>query len=117
MKPILLKQELKSLKCIEDNWDGYGASKPLPQIIDKTEAFIDKLNPDQLEKLYDIYPNPHATVSIEFKNNNQKISLEIGIKDACYFYRKDKNNVLFFNNFDLDNNLEQILNHINELIK
>lgn len=70
------------------NWDGYGAIPLIKEIGDQTKTFISHLNNNQINSIDDIYPNPHGTIDIVWKNNigdEEKIVLEIGLNGYTYF--------------------------------
>jgi hypothetical protein len=73
---------------LEHNWDGYGAIPLLEDIGYQTKTFISHLNDNQINHIDDIYPNPHGTIDIVWKNNfddYEKIVLEIGLNGYTYF--------------------------------
>lgn len=112
MNIVDVKSILIDLENINDNWDGYGGSKPLEEIIERTNNFVTtKLTTIELDKLTDIYPNPNGTISLEFeKKTSRKISLEIGINSVCWYFRMEENNVEF--NDDMDINDDKLINDI-----
>lgn len=114
MNSTEVKQNIDDLSNLQDNWDGYSAIKPIDLIIEKTKQFLNRLNIFQLTKLTDIYPNPHGTISIEFINKEQKICIEIGQTNATYFYRINKIDTIFCDEFDIEFDY-QIIKYINEL--
>lgn len=112
MNIITGKSILSDLENVNDNWDGYGGSKPLKEIIERVSNFITtKLTTIELDKLTDIYPNPNGTISLDFeKNKSRKISLEVGINSVCWYFRLEENNVEF--NDDMDINDYKLINDI-----
>ena len=104
MNIVDVKSILSDLEKINDNWDGYGGSKPLEEIIERTNNFVTtKLTTIELDKLTDIYPNPNGTISLEFeKNKSRRISLEIGLNSASYYFKLDEKNVEFNDDVDIN---------------
>lgn len=112
MNIVEVKSILSDLENINDNWDGYGGSKPLEEIIERTNNFVTtKLTTIELDKLTDIYPNPNGTISLEFeKNKSRRISLEIGINSVCWYFRVEENNVEFNDNMEIND--DKLINDI-----
>lgn len=112
MNIITVKSILNDLENVNDNWDGYGGSKPLEEIVERVSNFITtKLTTIELDKLTDIYPNANGTISLDFeKNKSRKISLEVGINSVCWYFRLEENNVEF--NDDMDINDYKLINDI-----
>ncbi len=81
-----LKGQINSFAELNDNWDGYNAIPIFEEIINITKSFIVCINDSFIDNVSDIYPNPHGTITIEWeKNENEKLSLEIGINNYSYF--------------------------------
>lgn len=99
-----VKNSLKDLYEIEDNWDGYGGIKPNEIILEKTETFLkEKLTTIELDKLTDIYPNPNGTISLDFKRDiHRMISLEIGMDKISYYFRLDSEKTNYNDHSDID---------------
>ncbi len=81
-----LKNKVIELSELDDNWDGYGALKPFSEVIENVETITHILNNDFIDRVDDIYPNPHGTITIEWINErHEKLSLEIGKTKYSYF--------------------------------
>lgn len=93
MKEELIKKIIE-LTNLKENWDGYGAL-PLDTNIATKLIYISSSFPSDFFDNADIYPNPHATLSIEWENKNNKLSLELGI-DTMSYYAKDDSSVSFY---------------------
>lgn len=93
MKEELIKKIIE-LTNLKENWDGYGAL-PLDTNIASKLIYISSSFPSDFFDNADIYPNPHATLSIEWENENNKLSLELGI-DTMSYYAKDDTSVSFY---------------------
>lgn len=106
IKKIVLKEEkneadflkmnccaqIQDLGLLEDNWDGYGAVKVLPECISNALNIINYKSMI-CDYIQDIYANPNGTVSILWDNEaGDSIGLEIGEKEFSYYVaRKDGN--------------------------
>lgn len=83
-----LTEKIYEINSLNDNWDNYKAIKPLPKVIENIENLIKHI-PDDLLKYIDIdniCPLPHGTIIIDFINNNNIISIEVGTTIISYFY-------------------------------
>ena len=92
---IKLIEDIISFLEIEDNWDGYGGVAPKIDVVSKTLfllAYIDK------DKITDYFPNPHGTISIEFKAEGKILSLEIGNDFFAYYINSATTETIFLNN-------------------
>lgn len=71
---------------LKENWDGYEADSISSEVGETAKNFIYCLNDTQIEKISDIFPNAHGTITIEWINSKgQKLSLEIGKTRYSYF--------------------------------
>jgi len=76
-----LFSEISEIGNLKEDWDGYGGIEISNQIVNSTLHFVKKLKIKFLIYLSvdGIYPNPHGTISLEFKNTNKdKLIIEIG---------------------------------------
>lgn len=81
-----LKDQIDSFVSLPNNWDGYNSVPLICQIADITKQFIACLNSDLIDRISDIFSNPHGTITIEWENKkDEKLSLEIGINNYSYF--------------------------------
>ncbi len=93
MEPIkfdvrnLLQTRLYSFGSLERNWDGFGADTPDESTINNSGAllnmlpdtFIQNLDPD------DIVLSPYGTIVIDWRRNDQLLSIEIGTSKVGFF--------------------------------
>ena len=78
----------ESLKVLKNNWDGYNGYAPNKEILKKAEGFLKQL-PKKYSELLDednIYPNPHGTITVEWRDTNKNvISIEFGLNKTSYY--------------------------------
>lgn len=101
-KKKLLK-EILSFKSLCNSWDGYGS---VPLEVDSATNLIDLL--DLLdENIYsyidEIYPNPNGTISVIWNNKlDETISLEVGNNTMSYYVEMLSQQILYFNNIEIN---------------
>lgn len=95
------KQKVESFSHLQKNWDGYGGIATKEKIIDKSLDFIQLLENNQNSFFSDIFPNPNGTISFEWENKNEKLSLEIGEDNYSFFYKEKNENPVFENGTDI----------------
>ena len=85
-------ERLEVLRNIDDNWDGYGASKPSNQTVDRAIIFLRLIynkKPYLLKYLHheDICPMPYGTIVMDFERQKDKkcLSFEVGKTRSDYF--------------------------------
>ena len=79
-------RELKEIFDLPKNWDGYDALPVFKDIYHTVKKLIVILNGDLIERIHDVYPNSHGTVTIEWINRKkEKLSLEIGKSSYSFF--------------------------------
>lgn len=106
--------EIRSLKELHEDWDGYGASKVSDNIIAYTESLISTLSGDVIERISSISPNPHGTLTIEWtRGSNNKISLEIGESNYSYFVSVENSNPSFVNGSDICQDSKTLAHELN----
>ena len=78
------QDEIRALANYMDDWDGYGAIRPLSECLNHAlEIVRDKrIN---LDFLTDIYPNPNGTLSLEWEQDDNEIGLELGKEEFSFF--------------------------------
>lgn len=83
----VLLMEIEELGRLSDNWDGYGASAPMPTVLDNAERFIKKLIiaglllPDEDS----MYATPYGTIVIDIQNERGIVSIEFGNDKMGFF--------------------------------
>jgi hypothetical protein len=95
---------INDLKKLEGNWDNYGGYSPNGEIVNKVEDFL-KVLPKKYAALLDdddIFPNPHGTVTIEWRKNNSVVSIEFGLSTSSFYS-------IVNNQTDSEEHLESIL--------
>ncbi len=98
--------ELEKFKNLENNWDGYDAVPISEQCFNNCISILTGFESKLIGKITDIYPNPNATISIEFQTRS---SMEIGDTEFNFFVRdKTDNTVLYYDNILIDSKLENL---------
>ena len=112
----LVKNKIDGFLNLENNWDGYGGIPPLEAIAEKAKRFLCILNDSLINKISDVFPNPHGTITIEWENNNnEKLSLEIGENNYSYFIEYNHANQ-FFDGIDVPS-IGEITAHLGDIFK
>ena len=77
-------ERLDHLCQLQDDWDGYGAIRPLSECLNHALEIVrnKKIN---LDFLTDIYPNPNGTLSLEWEQDDNEIGLELGKEEFSFF--------------------------------
>lgn len=73
-----------SIANYQDDWDGYGAIRPLSECLSHALDIIGNSH-ISLNNLSDIYPNPNGTITIEWEQNGNEIGLELGNHEFSYY--------------------------------
>lgn len=81
---ISARQQLLSIATYKDDWDGYGAIRPLSECLSHALDIIDDAN-ISTNHISDIYPNPNGTITIEWEQNGNEIGLELGNSEFSYY--------------------------------
>jgi len=111
-----LNKEIESFKQLEDNWDNYGGIPPKNKTIKNTYKLLDLLDEEIIDLMYDVYPNPHGTISMDWENDNGELaSIEIGIKNMTYFVKFEGEKLIGEDKVKIDN--QSVKKFINELKK
>lgn len=76
-----LAGRINDFQQVQDNWDGFGALKPLSDTIANAKLVLENV-PDKFLKLLntdDLSLTPYGTVVLDFEDNaNNELSIEIG---------------------------------------
>jgi len=81
-KLLLNKQKLRSLKFLQENWDGYNGKRFSSKIIDTVEDIVTKME-DQPQ----IFPTGRGSIQIEkYFDDNNLYEIEIS-DDEIYLYQ------------------------------
>lgn len=105
--------EISEFKNIQENWDGYGASKTDEQCISNAIKIISLLKiPNSILEEMDTYPNTNGTVTIEYSNLDNRISIDVG-KSSISYYTMIKSNITYNNSIqDIEKEIPKIYNAI-----
>ncbi len=83
-----LKNRVSLLSCLENNWDGYGATKVSEKVLKNTYKFMDTVCKTSYY-LYltdeNILLTPYGSIILDFKSNNGVVSIEIGSEKIGFF--------------------------------
>jgi len=110
------RAQIDSLTALGKNWDGYGAVSVLAEIGQSAKIFLSTLNSSWIERITDIYPNPHGTIAIEWENKTgEKLSLELGLNNFSYFIKHDDNPPILVNGKDAIPNLKDLESDLDQL--
>jgi hypothetical protein len=111
-----IKKEIDDFTLLKSNWDGYGGTPVLDTIAQIAKQFIPMLNDSFIDRITDIYPNPHGTITIEWKNSkNEKLSLEIGEKNYSYFVKYQTKNPTLENGENIISDFKKITTELDGL--
>ena len=80
------RSQVLAIANYKDDWDGYGAIRPLSACLSHALDIIDDKE-FGIENLSDIYPNPNGTITFEWENGNKEIGLELGSQEFSYYAR------------------------------
>lgn len=112
-----LIDEITSFGVLGDNWDGYGAVPVLPEIVEKVNTLINVLGSSCIEKVTNVFPNPHGTITIEWENNQrEKLGLEIGLNSFSYFINYKNAEPKLADGKDVFSHIGEITSEINKLV-
>lgn len=78
------QDEIRTIANFQDDWDGYGAIRPLSECLKHALEIISNNN-IRLDYLTDIYPNPNGTLTLEWEQDDNEIGLEVGSQEFSYF--------------------------------
>lgn len=83
----VLLMEIEELGRLSNNWDGYGASAPMPIALDNAERFIKNLIIAglQLPDEDSMYATPYGTIVIDIQNEQGIVSIEFGNDKIGFF--------------------------------
>lgn len=76
--------EVRAFANFQDDWDGYGAIRPLSECLNHALEIIRNEN-ISLDYLTDIYPNPNGTLTLEWEQDDNEIGLEVGSREFSYY--------------------------------
>ena len=82
----LLRQRLLSFEVLADNWDGYGAVPPSAQVVGHATTLLQALPGEWVLHLGadDLTPTPYGTVTLEWANGPNYVSVEMGDDQWAY---------------------------------
>lgn len=92
-------KDIISFASLSHDWDGYGA---LPLEVESAANSIlitNQLSNSELSKISALYPNPHGTITFEWKTDlEERISLEVGNTSFSYYTKEKSSEPKFYNN-------------------
>ncbi|MBX9449810.1 MAG: hypothetical protein KL787_08865 [Taibaiella sp.] len=102
-----LIKSIVGFKSLIDCWDGFNAVPVGIYSASNSIKLLNSLDLLSINRITDIYPNPHGTVSFEWENNtNEIISVEVGKDTMSYFVSYNSTPPVFFNKVPI--NIENI---------
>lgn len=103
------RQQLMEIANYRDNWDGYGAMRPLSECLSHALDLMG--NPAfNLEHLSEIYPNPNGTITMEWERDDDEIGLELGSEEFSFYAH-------FGDNHSYNNQKRYVAEEIERLVK
>jgi len=114
----LIKKEIDSFVSLNNNWDGYGGIPVINEIGEKSKLLITFLNDSLIDRISDIFPNSHGTLTIEWGNKmGEKLSLEIGGNNYSYFVKHNNKEPKLENGEDVISDIKKITEDLGELLR
>lgn len=110
-------RQIISFKSLENNWDGYNSIPSEIGSASNTIFLINTIDNEAVNKIEDIYPNPHGTISISWENKaGEDISVEVGNTSMSYYVRLLSKDVKFVNNASIsEEEISTLAKYINAL--
>ncbi len=98
-----LRDQIDHFQGLKNNWDGYGGIPLLDEVGCLGKKLISVfLSSVFVDKISDIFPNPHGTLTFEWENTEgEKVSLEMGTDNYSYFAKFNNENPKFKNGEDI----------------
>ena len=87
-KKLSCMAELNELAKLQPNWDGYGASRISPPIIDAARRFIDRL-PESVPSPPAIVPMSPGNLQLEWHEGERVLELEFETPDTIHYLQWD----------------------------
>jgi hypothetical protein len=87
LKPAL-RSELNQLAALAPNWDGYGAPRISPAIIDAARQFVDRL-PEQASSRPAVVPMSPGNLQLEWHEGDRVLELEFETADTIHYLKWD----------------------------
>lgn len=111
-----INKQLDEMSGLRNNWDGFGSIPPFPEIVTVAKQLVNSFTEQEIAKMSDLFPNPHGTITFDWENeNDEKLSLEIGVVTYSYYLIKRKRKPKFVDNTYLLSSLEQIKADIGQI--
>ncbi len=88
-------KNLNAFAKLPSNWDGYGAKPIKAETIQNIKTALNSFR--NIIPAPDLTPNPHGTVSLEWKTTFGNSHLEIGINNLGLFIQPVKGETLYLN--------------------
>lgn len=109
--------KINQLLLLNDNWDGYNGKAVFPKVGENAFAFISCLNSGDVEKITDIFPNSHGTLTLEWENKeDEKLALEIGSNSYSYFVSSANKQPILGNGKNLLLDMGSITSRIKDIL-
>lgn len=110
---LITDSKLNRLLSLNNDWDGYNAISIVPKVGKNAKKFILQLNETILDKISDVFANPHGTITFEWENGDaKKIALEIGSNSYSYFVTTLNKPPILVDGKDIFSNLNEITTQI-----
>lgn len=105
-----IRKAILSSKALANNWDGYGAIPVGVQSAMKAMTLLDYLSPAAIKEMYDCFPEPNGTISMQWKNiYSERVSVNIGAERMSYYVKYDGEDTEYCNSIVIDKESGTIL--------
>jgi len=85
-KYLEIIRQIDNFTLLRDNWDGFKAIPLSNYVAEKAKIIVENLNLDFFEnKDFEIKPTPYSTLVIDWYNNENEFSLEVGKSYLGYY--------------------------------
>lgn len=107
--------ELKTYNDLHDDWDGYGAKKPLLENIETAYRFLEKLKEKGIQPP-SIMPSTQENVTLFWRSKNNYLSLSFDSINHFSFFSKFDKKVYGRDDIEFSNDIPlAIIEHINKM--
>lgn len=110
-------KKIVSFESLKQNWDGYEAIPLEVNSAANSINIINLLDEKIVERIDDIYPNTHGTISFDWTNSsNERLSIEVGNNTFSYYLKLNSQPPLFFNDIEINSTeISKLSQYINTL--
>lgn len=85
-KHIEILRQIETFTLFKENWDGFGAIPLSKNVAEKAKIIVENIDLNYFNNInYEVKVTPYSTLIIDWFDNNNELSLEIG-KDYLGYY-------------------------------